>query len=437
MSRASRSAVFTRLILLLLLAASAAWVIRLRFHRAASAPAAAAGYGSTLPDVARLVFRHRADSVVVERRGEELWLTRPFSDRGDPLFLAEVNRQARRLQPGRVLPDSDAASYGLDPPQAQLALEDPHGARWTLSLGDSVPVGSQVYARVSGRPGLILLIDRFTARTYFEPRIATLRDRVAAPLSAGPIDSLEVITPGGEVRARREGEMRWICRSPAGLRLDPAKVGPLIEILRSPSITGYPEPGRPLRSLGLDPPRATWLLWQGSRVDTVRVGNPTEDQVSFRILPARRSLPALLPTDRFRSFVDGWPALLDLHLLSIPPESLRAVAFLDDPRAGSYEQQGSHWVRNPAGDPVTGRRALEDYLRNLTRLQWRKYPAAAMTPAGARLRLALRTDARAETLSLAAPKDTIGWAKSTEMPRWGEVGADSWAIWRYRADHPE
>jgi len=434
-----RSFLSLRLLLLVVLAAVAVWVLRPRPPARVQASGENTGLPSGFGVIARFEFRIGDHSLAVERRGNDYWLTQPLSDRADLSFLLEVRRQAEQLRVGRVLPDSGLAEYGLDPPRSQIVLENAAGARWSLAIGDTTPVGSQQYARRVGRGNPVVLIDQFVARKYFRPAVNALRDRICAPLRDGPLDSLVVWAAGGRVSARPQGEEKWICREPAGLNLDAMKVNPVLMTLRNPTITDYAPPGTVPAQVGLAPPRALWILYQGSRAESVRIGNPTPDQLSIRVLPAQRRGIALLPSEDFRSLVDGWPALADLHLLSTPPESLVAVEFLGEARAGGYRRESGRWVRFPSGHPVNRRRDLETDLRNLCLLQWRKYPRPEPRPEPARLllRLRLATPAAAETLSLTAPRDSISLARSTRRAHWGEVDAWTWETWSYRAAHPE
>jgi hypothetical protein len=425
-----------RLLLLAVLVLAVIWVIRLRDRRPPPQEAERLGLPADWGETLRWVFVRGRDSAVVERDGSELWIRKPFRDRADPILLSEVERQARELKVARFLPDTSLGEFALDPPRAGLLLRSRTGAEWGLALGDSSPVGTEVYVRPLQGRVRVALIDQFTARKYLAPSPEALRDRVPAPLNPGAVDSIKVLAPGHDLAARRVSQDRWISREPRGLPLDPLAIAQVVEFLRSPGIQGFPDRMTPPARLGLAPPRAVWILYQGDRADSVRVGSPTPNQQSVHILPAGRGLPALVGSDCFRSLVDGWPALAQRKLLSVAPESVEAVEFLGDVRGGSFEREGRGWVRLPGRRPAAQPQLLESDLRNLTVLQWRNYPEPPTTPRS-RLRLALRlrTEQRAETLMLAAPVDSVAWVRSSPQPRWGVISDQIWRTWRYRLEH--
>jgi hypothetical protein len=277
------------------------------------------------------------------------------------------------------------------------------------------------------------LLDRFTVRKYFYPELRTVRDPVPTALRPGPIDSVAVLVPGRELHAARISRELWRMRVPAGLEADPLVLNGVVRQLRDPSIIDYPPPSAPLRTLGLDPPRAAWVLCQGSRQDTVWVGHGAPDQQGVYILPAHREGPAVLSSEHFRSLVDGWPGLVDRRLLRLAMDSVTVVEF---PGCSlSFHREQGTWRRYPGGSEMPRASALKQDLVNLAALRWTRYPLPEeLPPRGAeRLVVRLATPSKAETLALAAPVDTLGWARATHASRWGRVPAATWIAWSYHA----
>jgi hypothetical protein len=427
------------LALLLLLLVVTAWVLHLRQGSHQIEETTALGPGAVLGEPDRFSFIGPEDSIVVVRRGEEFWAIHPLLDRADPVFMNEVTRTARELKPRRVLGTVAGIAYGLDPVTRMVMLRNRAGGVWGLALGDTSPVASSLYVRRLESTAPVVMIELFGARKYFTPVLSALRDPVTAPLKAGPVDSISALIPGHVLRARRESRERWISLAPAGLRLDPSRINQVVQALRSPSIEGFETFGAARDRLGLDPPRAVWVLHQGSLAESVLVGNLTADGTHCVVLPAHRSGAAWLGGELHEALTGGWEAMADRHLLSIPAESIRVVQFLGEARAGSYEKSTSGWTREPGGRRVERRGALERELENLAALQWTRYPVATESPsAGARpLRLRLAGAAVCETLSLVPPRDSLGWASGSRPHLWGHVPALAWKTWRYRADHPE
>ena len=423
--------------LLALLLAAVAWVVQLqRKHPTPTGPVTV-GPGPEFGLPVRISFPSGSDSIVVMGQATGYAVVHPVRDRAAPLFLAETLRSIGKLSAERVLGGRTNEAYGLDGPGPALRLVDAAGHTWTLRLGNEAPTGSLVYARVEAPSAPALLLDRFTVRKYFLPELRTVRDPSPTALRPGPIDSVAVLVPGREFRAARMDRDIWRVRVPAGLDADAAALNGVVRLLRDPTILDYPSAAVPLGALGLDPPRGAWILFQGSRQDTVWLGHGTPDQQGVFIRPAHRLAPAVLSSEHFPSLVGGWPGLVDRHLLRLAVDSVTVVEFPG--RSVSFRRDQSTWRRYPGGTVLPRVSALEQDLANLAGLRWSRFPLPEEPPPrnARRLIVRLATPSAAESLVLAAPVDTLGWARATRAPRWGRVPASAWIAWSYRAARGE
>jgi len=271
------------------------------------------------------------------------------------------------------------------------------------------------------------------------PGLERLRDHAVVRLASGPLDSIEIHAAGQVVRAGRNGQGRWRARVEPGGRfaeLDPERIEQVVQVWRASGIRRFLPAEAQLGAMGLDPPRATWILRQGARSETLRVGHPTADGAEVHLLPPGRHSPALVEGSRFRNMVGGLSAVIDLRLVGIPFDSLRSVDF-SGIGEGSYERTVGGWRRLPPGTILDASNPVARDLRNLTLLQGvRDAPGPTATPRGD-LILTLRSTARAETLFLAAPSDGPPWARSTRHPRWIALEPTVWGIWEHRGTNPE
>lgn len=426
-----------RIALLVALGGMLAWFLILRSRVEPDAAQADVGAPEELREPVRLVFRAGSDSLVVELTGPDYQIVWPFTDRAAITRVKDVARNAVDLEPTRVLSD-DTGRYGLDPPRYSLTLEAASGRRWTLAMGDSSAVGSEVYARVLGRDEPVFLMRSFTVRRYLHPDPSWLRDPVALPLDSPVIDSLQVWNRTHPLRARREGVDRWIATSPSGLALDPLPINRTLRELRGPNLRGF-SPEMSLRDAGLDPPRARWIIHQGARSESISIGRFTDSTAAeLYVLPSGRSVVARMSSDFFRDLVDGWPALAEMHLVSESFDSLRTISFLEGGDGGGYRKEAGVWFRDPSGVKVAGAKALEFDLDNLSKLAWQRYPLDPLSPRGSRLTMRLVYPSSAETLWFAGVEgDTTALARSSRRRPWGEIDATQFRIWSYRANHPE
>lgn len=394
---------------------------------------------AALDDVSRFVFRSGRDSIVVEQVNGGYWITYPIRDRADAHFTAELLRYVRTVSPARVLADSLDVDAGLSPARSVVRLTVPDGRSWSIEVGDTSPIGSQVYARITpGRPGT-LLFDHFSARRFLTPALNVIRDKTAAPVLPGPVDSVEVRVVGLSLHARRVRRDLWEAVVPHGVQLHAPSLNVSIQELRAPVIQGFPEPGSDPRDLGLDPPRAVWVIHQRAIAESVAIGNRTPDGRSLYILPSGRSEPAMLDAELEVRLTGGWPSLADRSLLETQSDDWTAVRFLGMPDSLGYGMEDGRWTVLPAGVPLSSQGQLTRDLGNLAQLRWREFPWPPddPPPAQQRISLELRSGTRAETLELAAPVDSTGWARSSSRPRWGRVSPHTFRTWIHRAGNPD
>ncbi|MFN8546838.1 MAG: DUF4340 domain-containing protein [Candidatus Eisenbacteria bacterium] len=420
-----------RIALLALLFAGGAWITTLQRRAKPAVESLDFGPMPRIASLERLVLIGAGDSLVVEARRGAYWVVHPIVDRASDEAMAEVLRQLNGLKAQRLLPESGGSAFGLEPPRSRLRAIGSRGEHYSLALGDSAAVASALYARAGGR---IALIDAFTARRYFRPNLAYLRDSYPTALGPGPVDSIEVVAGTFGFAARRLSAEHWVTRYPRGLDLDPLPVNRAIQFLRTPTIRDYDDRSRDWSALGLDPPRALWILHQGGRADTVRIGHPTADQQAVRIMPSHRPVVALMGSDFFRDFVDGWPRLAECRLMSMPVDSVQSIEFVG--RGAGFRRSEGGWSAHPSERAVEDTASFGRDLRNLHALRWREYPLHASTPRGdASIAIRLASVARDETLFFAVENDTVAYAKSTRRARWGVVSAFVPRSWRYRANH--
>lgn len=434
----SRSGALPQVLLWIALSGALFWVLSLRrqvpeSRSVSSTLAPSSDFGSPT----RFAFRDGGDSVVVVREGGRWRITHPLRDLASPFTMEEIWRQIGTLRASRVLPDKDAARFGLAPPRRGVAVEDEAGRRWRLEIGDSAAVASAYYARTTDGTRRIVLVDRYATRRYLMPLLRELREPIPAPLPPGPLDSIWVETRESRLRAVRRRAELWESLEPRGLGLDPLRINRALERLRQPTLQDFAHGPINRKLAGLDPPRARWVLFHGGEAETVNIGHPTPDERQVFCEPARRELSALMSSDFYRDLVDGWPALADLRLTRIPFDSIESVTAFE-PGSPGYERAGAGWKRVPEGHAVRDAEGTSRAIQNLTLVQWRRYPRAERAPdAGARLALRVATATRAETLLFSSPIDSTVLARSTLRARWGEVSPTAWNTWSYRILHPE
>jgi len=395
-------------------------------------------------DPVRLIYESKGERVVVERRPNgTYWVTAPFEDVASATRIEQAIATTRDLKVLRAIPDTNRASFGLVRPHHRFTAEDAAGRRWTIAVGDSSPVNTQVYAQLESTPegGIgrseIFLLREFGARRDFYPGNYAIRQPVPLPIESPIVDSVHVETREYRLRAQRVAKDDWRSLEPAGLRLDPLPINRAIRNLRSPVLREYPEEVDRSEA-GLDPPRATWTIFRQGKTDTLHFGHPIGVGETAYVIPAGRSFVATMSSDFYRDYVDGWPRLAERELFSVDPDSVLSVEFIDAEGEGSYRRADGVWKRSPGDSLVTAQDALTRDLENLLELRWTDYPPEApVSPSGSSLRLSITTAARAETLEIRfAEGNSEAWATSSHRQRWGPAAPQTYGLWQYRSSHP-
>src|SRR5262245_15001937 len=155
--------------------------------------------------VTGLTLQTRRGAWRVAREGSEWRVVAPVEDAADPKAVEAVIGAARKSRGLQTIDAPEAlAAYGLGPPGATLTLEGGRGP--PPSVGEVAPTGDAIFARVEGRPGVLLLPAAEATSLTAEP--SSLRDRSIVGLARGEVDGIE-LEPGG-IRLARSPEGWWI-----------------------------------------------------------------------------------------------------------------------------------------------------------------------------------------------------------------------------------
>ena len=174
-------------------------------------------------DVTALEVRRGATAFRLERRSDVGWvLTLPAleearTEAAESLLRGVLDARARRVLEARV-PEADRATYGLDPPEAEVRVF-PTGAGAspvTLRLGSTSPVSTDRY--VEDDRGRLVVVDASLAGSL-DTTPEALAERRLVPAPAMEIVGMRVMRPDGEVRLEREGS-GWKMLAPIADRAD-------------------------------------------------------------------------------------------------------------------------------------------------------------------------------------------------------------------------
>jgi len=188
-----------------------------------------------------------------ERREEGWRLSAPVEDAASDEAIADLMSAVERVAVTRILEDPEALSaYGLDPPVARVQFE---GVGATLDIGDSVPTGGGLFARVEGRPGVLVLEATVVSDSTLGRLDPTqFRDPSFVGLTSTSIDAIAARSRAGEVRLEHGGDGWWIV-APRRLPASEDSVARLLQILDHVEIRAFDDHVDPMDpAFGLTPP---------------------------------------------------------------------------------------------------------------------------------------------------------------------------------------
>ena len=243
-------------------------------------------------DARLLLFDDREVSAIVLTAGGTAWrferdsdgwhLVEPVVDAVNEEAIEDLMMASRRTTVARVIEDPEALSaYGLDPPVASIRLEGVHAP--VLDLGDITPTEEGIFARVEGRPGVLVLGDMGGLGAHLvRPEPVRFRDPELLGVGRSDIVGLEMSGSAGAISLEREQDGWWIIR-PRRLPASDLQVGRLLQALEEAEVKGFfddANPGDP--ALGLQD--AALRIQVRSSSSTVRVlvlGSDREEDYRF------------------------------------------------------------------------------------------------------------------------------------------------------------
>jgi hypothetical protein len=357
--------ILVALVALVALSAGAAWIV-LRQERVERDERRG---GRLLSYDERLVTGFTVETAGVAwhaaREGQGWRLDAPVRDAASTVAVARFLATLREAPVERVIREPDAlASYGLDPPVARVRVEGPPVP--ALEVGETTPTRDGVFARVEGRPG-VLVLNYLGAAMLARLNPNALRDASVTGLSRSEVKALSLAAPRQEpVRLERRGAGWWIVR-PVELPASDAAVGKLLDALEGLEIRIF-EDGRPATDPAFGLPGLEIGLESASGRRTVRVGGPSPDGLRWVTRDDRQTVMGVDPGP-----LEALPArplvtLADTRLTKLNRYEVTRFSWASGGERVEAERRGEAWTaggRSVPGDDVLAflARALEAPVR--------------------------------------------------------------------------
>jgi hypothetical protein len=226
--------------------------------------------------------------IEAEKNGDRWALVSPRDTAADSPSIASMLDALERLETEDIVTEAapDLAPFGLSPPKIAVSVvAEGAGKPFELEIGDSVPAGSGLFARVPGKPRLFTvssLVENTFDKTAFD-----LRDRSLIHAKKDDVRWFELSKKGRTVfrLARDEAGGEWEVQTPLTTRAAKWTVEGflgLIENIRMDSIPTEQATPQDLSKYGLGKAaRRLTLGLDESKSVTLEIGKKTEDGKYF------------------------------------------------------------------------------------------------------------------------------------------------------------
>jgi hypothetical protein len=181
-------------------------------------------------------------SVRIEKRGAEAtvlsktagtWaMTEPKPLAADQDTANAVAQNLSNLSSDRLIDEkgSQLAAYGLATPAEQITVTRKGGKTDTLLLGDDLPTGAGVYAKLAGDARVFALPGY--SKTGIDKSAKELRDKRLLHFNSDKLTSVAVAAKGAAFEFGKNGQGEWQVVKPSAMRADQQQVDDLVRKLK-------------------------------------------------------------------------------------------------------------------------------------------------------------------------------------------------------------
>ena len=187
----------------------------------------------------------------------------------DQEAVASLLSSVSSLNADRVVEDkaSDLRQYGLAQPSLELDLSSKDGKPQKLFVGDDIPTGSAVFARLEGDPRVFTIASY--DKTSIDKTSNDLRDKRLLTVDFDKLSQIELTTKKQEIEFGRN-KQEWQIVKPKPLRADNFQVEEIVRKLREAKMDAS--------STDADAKKAAAAFASGTQVVTAKVTDTTSAQ---------------------------------------------------------------------------------------------------------------------------------------------------------------
>ncbi len=311
---------------------------------------------------------------VTLRKQEAGWRLMPQDVRADgavvdQIVSAATNVTAVRTLNAKTSAPLELAAYGLDPAVGRLEVLTPQGPR-TIWLGSKTPTGNHRYARVDGRPD-VLVVAGWIYDVADKPAEA-FRDPFLLPLDPWRVEAVRLTSLGASWALERVDET-WRMTEPVADTAGAAEVTALLRAVQALPISRVVQevPDAAQRAAaGLETPEILLVVTpQAASAIELRIGTTLPDDAAVRHA-MRSDEPALyaVPAAEVAALLREPNALRDTACFTFFTAQVAKVALSTPERAWTLERTDDRWTESGTARALDAP-ALEAFLNRLADLR--------------------------------------------------------------------
>jgi hypothetical protein len=238
-------------------------------------------------DITELTIRaSSADTSTLRKTGENWGLVAPVAAAADATTIDSILSSLASMEIDRVIDEnpSDLAPFGLEVPALEVRFTTAAGSSHRLSIGNTTPTNSGMYARVDDNPRL-LLVPAFL-KASFDKTPFDLRNRRVLDVTRDTIDRVALAPRSGPVVELRRTGTDWRLAAPVDTRADFSPADGLVSRVSTAQMSSIVKEGAEptpaeLRTWGLDAPQLVVTVGSGSTAATLALGAARDDAAVY------------------------------------------------------------------------------------------------------------------------------------------------------------
>ena len=207
-------------------------------------------------------------TVVLEKRGDDWWMTSPLDDPADGTSVQSALRAMAALDTDRSLAagEVDPAELGLDDPEITAVLTTAAGEVVAVEVGGELPLGSKRAVRPRGDDEIHLCAGAFAAQ--LDREVDAWRSRDVVKALEHDLASVEITTAEDRIVVVRSGDV-WRLLSPVEDLADQDQMRSLISELNALRISDFLPADADPAAFGLEAPEYRIVLTHADAAATV------------------------------------------------------------------------------------------------------------------------------------------------------------------------